>query len=243
MLELASLSATLKAHGYDYNLRQEDGIPYLEIWQTEGVLSLAAALQIAEWTGTALRGPVHFHQMTGTSVAFFVFDPSRSYSAVQTEEYGTPLGEWVAGVQKRPEPEPFTLHGHFNDGDILPTQATNRWGFIWERPDGFFSTDETGKWCVVRNATDIDELWAQVRQAVRDGKFQAALVSSPRQAASHGGTYVICAFTRNWQDKADVDAAREVLRGFGVTEELGYKRDVDTINGVYGVPEEWTYRG
>jgi hypothetical protein len=33
--------------------------------------------------------------------------------------------------------------------------------------------------------------------------------------------------------------AREVLRDIGFFEQLGYKRDIETINGVYGTPDEW----
>lgn len=242
MRHFTNLIQALQAAGFSTDLTKEDGIPYLEVWRGKDLMTFALAKSLAQQVRDGAAGSVHFHKMTGDAVAFFIYPAEMDPEVDVDDLYGVPVDTWLANVDASTK-EQFTMRGHFDEGDIVPTQATGHWGFIWERPNDFYSTDQTGKWCVVRNASDIDALWAQVRQAVRDGKFRAALVSSPRQAATHGNTYVICAFTRDWQDKADVDAAREVLRNFGVTEELGYKRDVDTVNGVYGTPEEWTYRG
>lgn len=123
-----------------------------------------------------------------------------------------------------------------------PTEAGGPPHFIWSRRRDFWSTAASGKWCIVREAHAIDALWEQVRVAVLAGRFPAALVSSSAQALAHGGTFVICLFTPDWRDTADVMAARAFLRELGVLEDIGYKRDIDTANNVYGVPEEWTYR-
>lgn len=129
-----------------------------------------------------------------------------------------------------------------DDGVDKPSQEVNSHGFIYAMNRAQGSTPRSGKWCVVRDASTIDAIWAQVRQAVLAGEIAGALVSTPHQAAQHGNTYVICVFNNDWNDKARVDEIREMLRGFGVTEEIGYKRDIDTIRGVYGTPAEWTYR-
>lgn len=114
--------------------------------------------------------------------------------------------------------------------------------FLWTRLRDFISTPQTGKWCVVRPPEEIDALWAKVRAAVLAGQYPAALVSSHAQAALHGGTHVICLFTSDWSDENAVRKARDFLRSIGVVEEIGYKRDVETINGVYGTPDEFIYR-
>ncbi|OLL28144.1 hypothetical protein BTH42_29695 [Burkholderia sp. SRS-W-2-2016] len=53
--------------------------------------------------------------------------------------------------------------------------------------------------------------------------------------------HVICVYTRDWTDKQDLLRVREVLRSLGFVEELGYKRDIDTQNRVYG-SGEWYLR-
>lgn len=130
-----------------------------------------------------------------------------------------------------------------DDGDTPPTQSTAAVPFfLWTRKTSFQSTEFTGKWCVIRPAETVDALWAKVREAVLAERFPAALVSSATQAATYGGSYVICLFTPDWFNVEDVTAAREFLRELGVVEEIGYKRDIETVFGVYGVPEEWKYR-
>ena len=44
--------------------------------------------------------------------------------------------------------------------------------------------------------------------------------------------YVICVYTRDWRNEAEVQQARQVLRSVGFSERLGYKRDSDTIAGI-----------
>lgn len=126
---------------------------------------------------------------------------------------------------------------------IRPPTKSFQEGFLWEIGDkDFTSNDKTGKWCIFRPAAEIDALWLEVRKAVKEGHFVAAMCSTFMQARYHGGSYVICAFTSDWSDREDVMRAWQVLRDMGVTEELGYKRDLETKNGVYRVPEEWFYR-
>jgi hypothetical protein len=129
----------------------------------------------------------------------------------------------------------------YHDDGENPSEATSN-GFLWVRRPDFYSDKSSGKWCVVRPLADINALWATVRAAVLAGRFPAALVSSPAQAALHGGTYVICLFTLDWTDAHQVMTARDFLREIGVTEEIGYKRDIDTMHNIYGGPDEFVYR-
>lgn len=131
---------------------------------------------------------------------------------------------------------------NYVDDDCAPTLAGGPPAFIWTRQRSFESTKESGKWCVVRPANEVDALWAKVRAAVLAGLYPAALVSTVAQAAMHGGTYVICLFTPDWTDADAVMTARDFLRSIGVTEEIAYKRDVETVNNVYGGPDEFVYQ-
>lgn len=103
----------------------------------------------------------------------------------------------------------------------------------------FYSTRKTGKWCIFRTTAEIDEAWERVYNAVERGDLHFAKVATLASARRHEGGHVICVFTRDWQDDAELDASRAVLRSIGFTEPLGYKRDIETMNDVYGTPDEW----
>jgi hypothetical protein len=244
-MDFKELSARLEGTGFKGMVATTDPLN-LSVEKLAGVMTFADVVRIAEMLRDEFVWPVSFDRLTGTTAHFHVGVPiGDNPDALETaaaELKGIAIAEWLEKVQPaQAKVETFTMRGHFDSDDITPSQAFHRDGFIWARRDSFYSTSKTGKWCVVRSAEKVDELWARVRQAVRDGIFPAALVSTPSQAAGHGGTFVICAFTRDWQNKAEVDAARALLREFGVAESIGYKRDVDTVNGVYGTSDEWTY--
>jgi hypothetical protein len=48
-------------------------------------------------------------------------------------------------------------------------------------------------------------------------------------------------YTQDWTDKQDLLHVREVLRSLSFVDELGYKRDIDTLKKSYG-PDEWYLR-
>lgn len=137
--------------------------------------------------------------------------------------------------------EAYHMNGFFENGDRPPTKTHIGNTYIYEAP-AFQTTDRTGKWCIFRDEATVDALWAKIQQAVVNKELPAGLVSSPANAQRYQGTYLICVFTHEWRDQADVMRVREILRGMGVDEELGYKRDLDTANGVYGTEKEWFYR-
>ena len=102
------------------------------------------------------------------------------------------------------------------------------------------SGDRTGKWCIFAPTVDVDSAWAKIKSAVDSDKVFCAKVSTGLRSLGRDG-HVICVYTRDWEDKQDVFRVREILRSLGFVEELGYKRDIDTLNGVYG-PGEWYLR-
>lgn len=123
----------------------------------------------------------------------------------------------------------------------LPSKDNGRaWHYATAPGAAFHSTGISGKWCIFRSSADIDEAWQTVRQATESGQFLCAKVST---AASRGvrPSHLICVYTHDYTDNEDVGRAREALRALGFVEELGYKRDIDTFNGVYG-EGEWYVR-
>ena len=102
--------------------------------------------------------------------------------------------------------------------------------------------NSAGKRCVFRHKDAIDEAWLTIRRAVEAGRLPLAKVSTRLTAPRHADTHVICVYSRDWRDDAAITAAREVLRELRFTEELGYKRDIETARGVYGTAAEWYRR-
>lgn len=98
----------------------------------------------------------------------------------------------------------------------------------------------TGKWCVFVASSDVDSAWSKIKGAVEDDKLLFAKVSTALRSIGRDG-HVICVYTRDWTDQSELMRVRKVLRSLGFVEELGYKRDVDTLNRIYG-PGEWYMR-
>lgn len=104
----------------------------------------------------------------------------------------------------------------------------------------FDSNESTGKWCIFRSEHDSDESWWTIQSLAADEKIILAKVSTAIGRRYHDG-HVICVYTLDWNDHADLMAVREVLRVAGFTEEMGYKRDVDTTRRIYD-EDEWYLR-
>ncbi|MFM0300222.1 DUF1917 domain-containing protein [Paraburkholderia sediminicola] len=104
----------------------------------------------------------------------------------------------------------------------------------------FASADAAGKWCIFVSSAEVDEEWNKIRDAIENDQLMCAKVSTALRSMSRDG-HVICVYTRDWADRRDLMRAREVLRSLGFVEELGYKRDIDTRSGKYGL-DEWHLR-
>lgn len=105
----------------------------------------------------------------------------------------------------------------------------------------FVSGDMTGKWCIFVPRAEVDAVWHKIKDALEHNQLLCAKVSTALHSMAHKNTHVICVYTDNWANAQDLMRVRDVLRTLGFTDELGYKRDVDTRNGRTG-PDEWYLR-
>lgn len=103
-----------------------------------------------------------------------------------------------------------------------------------------------GKWCVFVQKDDLEEVWGRVEEATKAGKlWRGAKVSSVwaqtfylmRNPKADPNEHVICVYSYDFHDEADVMRIREALRKIGIAQPLGYKSDADTAAGI----ERWTY--
>jgi len=90
---------------------------------------------------------------------------------------------------------------------------------------------KSGKWLIFVNRENVDKVWEKIRTATEAGKLgTSAKVSTPLQG---GKSHVICVYTEDWTDEADVRRVREELKRLGITNKIPYKTDEDTLKGRY----------
>lgn len=104
--------------------------------------------------------------------------------------------------------------------------------------NGFSSDEKSGKWCITVSNRKVDDAWAKIKQAVLDDKLSLAKAST-KLALQKFKTHIICVYTLDWSDKEELEKTREILRQLGFTKPLKYKRDLETINKVYGTKNEY----
>lgn len=98
----------------------------------------------------------------------------------------------------------------------------------------------SGKWLVFASRENVDEVWEKIREATEAGRLGTS--AKVRTAMPHLAEppewkerRVICVYTRDWTDEQDVMRVREELGKLGITKEIPYKSDEDTLGGKYAV--------
>lgn len=121
--------------------------------------------------------------------------------------------------------------------DTLPTQEDQvHWIYADREIEGYpDDTDRSGKWLIWLSPETIDRYWVKIRDAVRAGKLgDQAKVSTHRALSEQRPRYVICVYSYDYNDVADVMRIREELRKLGIQREIIYKSNEDTRNMLYG---------
>lgn len=151
-------------------------------------------------------------------------------SKSNTREPGANLSEYAA------------LFGQLYAPSDLPSGAQHtHWLHASPKKRTFYSSAVSGKWCIFRHQTEIDAAWKRVKKAVSSGALTFAKVSTSLGATTRENNHVICVYTLDFNNDTELNKSRTILRELGFSEELGYKRDIDTLNNVYG-PDEWFRR-
>jgi hypothetical protein len=91
-----------------------------------------------------------------------------------------------------------------------------------------------GKWLIFVRRGSVDKVWGRIRQATEAGQLGiAAKVSTSRPSGYKSLNHVICVYTHDFRDKANVGEVLRRLREIGITGKLYYKSDQVTLGGVY----------
>jgi len=135
-------------------------------------------------------------------------------------------------MAKRSKPE---SHG---DGEPKPSQVTEAYWLSAERKAGEYPahTERGGKWLLFVPVSQIDEVWAKVKDATEKGLLGGSskvATAKPNPNATNHDSKVICVYTYDWTDEEDVRRVRAVLRELGIVANIPYKADNDTLAGNY----------
>ena len=130
------------------------------------------------------------------------------------------------------------LHNRDVVNKLQPSNETAPF-FLWafdRSTDYRAPTKSSGKWLLFVPWTDVDEIWPKIREALNAGKLGArAKVATARstQNSPDPNRHVICVYTYDSDDVADVRRIRASLRELGFVGRLAYKPDADTDAGSY----------
>jgi hypothetical protein len=114
-----------------------------------------------------------------------------------------------------------------------PSEVTNV-PWIWARFKGKTQpqTERIGKWLFFVAERYVDNTWQNVKKNIEEGRlWKMAKVSTAWRGK--GGNHVVCVYTYDHDDEADVMTIREHLRTMGFKRATSYKTDAQTLAGVY----------
>jgi hypothetical protein len=118
-----------------------------------------------------------------------------------------------------------------------PSKATAApWIYAEGKGEGCYEDGQTyvGKWLVFVPYESVDEVWERIRKATEKGRLGiSGKVSTSRPGGYKSTEHVICVYTYDFRDKANVGEALKGLREIGITGRLYYKTDQATLGGVY----------
>ena len=103
--------------------------------------------------------------------------------------------------------------------------------------NSFNSDEKSGKWCIFREEGEIDDVWQAISTLVENEELLLAKCStklSQRLGPPRPYPYVICVYTQDWADDAELDRTLQVIRAAGIEGILKYKRCIETFAGIEG---------
>ncbi|HOX35789.1 MAG TPA: DUF1917 domain-containing protein [Methanoregulaceae archaeon] len=121
---------------------------------------------------------------------------------------------------------------------IVPSKTTQMYWIVQDAPDSqpeAIEDENAGKWLIFQEPDQVDALWKKVRDATVAGELgiSAKVSTAKPNPDSRDTRKVIYVYTKDWADESDVMRVRERLKGLGVIDRIGYKRNIETFAGEY----------
>lgn len=122
---------------------------------------------------------------------------------------------------------------------ILPSQTDQGWlqfdnPATPERLLDDIGNIAAGKWLLYRAPEAIDDLWPQLKESVQAGRLGISMKASTPVTGVQEAAGLICVYTKDWRDIADIRRVVAGLRALGITDRLYYKADAQTLIGISG---------
>lgn len=107
---------------------------------------------------------------------------------------------------------------------MIPSQVDEDIWIVARRHHGR-PAKAVGKWLIYREKDEVDDTWDKIVQLLHNGDLwtEVKVVSEGRRREN--APFVICVYTADAYDEADVMRIRRVLREYGITEVINYKTD------------------
>ena len=126
----------------------------------------------------------------------------------------------------------------FEGEGVIPSKTTQSFWINQDAPeiDPHATEDErAGKWLIFVQPDQVDEIWKEIREHTwqRDLGISAKVSTAKKNPDSRDERRVIYVYTADWEDEDEVMKVREKLRTIGVTDRIGYKRNIETFKGEY----------
>jgi len=134
---------------------------------------------------------------------------------------------------------PDALYDMFRDGEgVIPSRTKRIYWISQDAPDSptdAATSEKGGKWLVFVEMDVVDKLWKEIRNATANSQLglSAKVSTAKPNPDSRDDRCVIYVFTGNWEDEDEVMGIRERLKELGVTWRIGYKRNIETLQGMY----------
>jgi hypothetical protein len=121
---------------------------------------------------------------------------------------------------------------------IIPTKTMKMHWIIQDAPGidpDAVNSEDAGKWLIFLPRETTDEIWVKIRDETWAGNLgiSAKVSTAKENPSSRDDRLVIYVYTSNWRDEEEVMRIREVIRTCGITDRIGYKRNLETFAGEY----------
>ncbi len=125
------------------------------------------------------------------------------------------------------------------DGEgIIPTKTVQSYWIVQDAPDTdphATEDEKAGKWLIFVMPDVVDELWRKIRDLTWSNELgiSAKVSTAKKNPDSRDIRKVFYVYTADWENEDEVMQVREKLRSIGITDRIGYKRNIETFKGEY----------
>lgn len=121
---------------------------------------------------------------------------------------------------------------------IIPSETHKMHWIIQDAPGihpDAVNEEDAGKWLIFLARDQADTIWPLIRDATWQGTLgiSAKVSTSKENPQSRDERLVIYVYTSDWKEVDEVMRVREKLKSFGITDRIGYKRNIETFAGEY----------